>query len=120
MLDRLQEHHRVGGLGECVDESALEAQVRAPVAQARMLVRLRVGVDADDARGRARQHVGAVTLAAGHVDHLQAGHAGGDPFVDDQMPAKPVVLLRHVRERALAGQGQRGNAVGLVALLIVD
>ena len=34
------------------------------------------------------------------------------------MAAKPVVLLRHVRQRALPGQRQRRHAVGLVALLV--
>ena len=50
VLDRLQEHHRVGGRGEGFDEIALEAQVHAPVAHARVLVRLRVGVHPHHAR----------------------------------------------------------------------
>ncbi len=87
------------------------------VAQARVLVRLGVRVDADDARRRAREHVRAVALAAGHVDHAQAGELRRDPLVDDEVAAKPVVLLGHVRQRALAGQRQRRHAVGLVALL---
>ncbi len=112
VLDRLQEHHGVGGLGEGFDQVALEAQVRAPVAQPGVLVRLGVGVDADDARRAPREHVGAVALAAGHVDHVQAADARGDPLVDDEMAAEPVVLLRHVRERALARQRQRGTSSG--------
>ena len=51
VLDRLQEDDRVGRLGERLDQVALEAQVGAAVAQPRVLVRLGVGVDADDAGG---------------------------------------------------------------------
>ncbi len=72
VLDRLQEHDRVGGLGEGLDEVALEAQVRPGVAQPGVLVGLGVGVDADHLRGRAGEHVRAVALAAGHVDHARA------------------------------------------------
>ena len=46
------------------------------------------------------------------------GHARGDPFVDRQMAAEPVVLLGHVGQRALPGQRQRRHALGLVALLV--
>ena len=42
-----------------LDEVALEAQVAAHVAQARVLVGLRVGVDADDARARVRASTSA-------------------------------------------------------------
>ena len=68
VLDRLQEHDRVGRLGEVLDEIALEAQVRAACS---------AGARARGPRGwhrprrrspRAREHVGAVALAAGHVD----------------------------------------------------
>ena len=54
VLDRLQEDDRVAGLGEALDQVALEAQVGPRVAQPRVLVRLGVGVDADHAR-RARR-----------------------------------------------------------------
>ena len=63
-----------------------------------------------------RQHGGAVALAAGHVDHPQAGAALGDPPVHGQVPAVPVVLLGHVRQRALAGQLERRHAGRLVLL----
>ncbi len=43
-------------------------------------------------------------------------HLLGDPLVDRQVAPEPVVLLGHVGQRALAGQRQRGHAVGLVAL----
>ena len=52
VLDRLQEDDRVAGLGEALDQVALVSQVVADVAQPGVLVRLRVGVDADDARRR--------------------------------------------------------------------
>ena len=71
VLDRLQEHDRVGRRGERLDEIALEPQVGAAVAQTRVLVRLGVGVDTDDIGGDTREHVRAITLAAGHVDHAQ-------------------------------------------------
>ena len=54
MLDRLQEHDRVSRLGERFDQLAREAQVRAAVAQPRMLVCLGVGIDADHFCGAAR------------------------------------------------------------------
>ena len=44
-------------------------------------------------------------------------HARGDPFVDDEVAAEPVVLLGHVGQRALAGQRQRRHARRLIALL---
>ena len=76
-----------------------------------MLVGLGVGVDADDRRrALAREHVGAVALAAGHVDDAQAADARGDPLVDDEVAAEPVVLLGHVGQRALAGQLERRDA----------
>ena len=51
--------------------SRARTQVLAPVAKPGVLVRLGVGVDADDARGRPREHLRAVALAACHVDHPQ-------------------------------------------------
>ena len=79
---------------------------------------LGVGVDANHARSRAGEHIRAVALAARHVDHAQAGHARTNPLIDGQMAAKPVVLLWHIRQRALACEGQRRHALRLVALLI--
>ena len=64
--------------------------------------------------GARGEHAAAVALAAGHVDDVAAGAAGGDPLVDRQVPAVPVVLLGDVGQRALAGQGERRHAVGLV------
>jgi hypothetical protein len=81
-----------------------------------MLVCLGVRLDADHARGRASEHVRAIALAAGHVDDAQPPHTRGDPFVYDQMAAKPVVLGRDVGERSLSRQRQRWNALGLITL----
>ena len=82
-----------------------------------MLVGLGVGVHANHARrrcGRARRsrspHRRPCRSRAGRPA------ARGDPLVDDQMAAIPVVLLRHVGQRALAGQRQRGHPVRLIAL----
>ena len=116
VLDRLQEDDGVAGLGERLDQVALEAQVRARVAEPRVLVRFGVGVDADDARGAAGEDVGAVALAAGHVDDALAADPPGDPLVDDQVAAEPVVLLGHVGQRPLAGQRQRRHPRWLVQL----
>ena len=88
----------------------------AGVLQARVLERVRVGVDADDGDGGPPQHRAAVALAAGEVDDAAAVHALGDPLVDDAVAPVPVVLLRHVRQRALARQVQRRDARRLVAL----
>ncbi len=116
VLDRLQEHDRIGRLGESLDKIASEAQVLARVAQARVLVRLGVGVHAHDRRGATGEHIRAVALAAGHVDRAQPGHSRGDPLVHGQVAAEPVVLLGHVRQRALASERERRHALGLVAL----
>ena len=118
VLDRLQEHDRVGRLGEPVDEIARVAEVRAGVAQAGMLVCLGISVDADDVRCGASEHVRAIALAAGHVDHALAPYLLRDPLVHDEVAAVPVVLLGNVRERALTRQRQRWDAVGLVALTV--
>ena len=77
---------------------------------------LGVGVDADDALRGPRQDSGAVALPAGEVDDLAPVRALGDPLVDDEVALVPVVLLRHVGERALTGQVQGRNAGRLVAL----
>jgi hypothetical protein len=116
VLDRLEEHDGVAGLAVGVHEAALEAHARSRVLQARVLVGVRIGVHSRHARGAPRQHVGAVALAARHVHDLEAAAAVGDPLVNRQVAAEPVVLLRHVRQRALAREGKRGHALGLVAL----
>jgi ubiquinone/menaquinone biosynthesis C-methylase UbiE len=116
MLDRLQEHHRVGLLGESLHEVALEAEVLAGVAQSRVLVRLGVRIHAHYRRRAAREHVRAIPLPAGHVDHALSPHPRRDPLVHRQMAAKPIVLLGHIRQRALTGERERRHALGLVAL----
>ena len=116
VLDRLEEDDRVARLGVVLDEAALEAQVGSGVAKAGVLVRLGVGVDADDLGGRARQRGRAVALAAGEIGHAEAARARGDPLVDGQVAAVPVVLLGHVGQRALARERERRHAVGLVFL----
>ena len=75
-----------------------------------MLVGLRVGVHPRHVARAARQHGGAVALAAGHVHHVAARAARRDPLVHGQVAPEPVVLLGHVRQRALAGQGERRHA----------
>ena len=116
VLDRLQEDDGVARLGVRLDHVAREAQVGRAVAQPRVLVGVGVGVDADHAVGAARQHVGAVALAAREVDDAHAADAPRDPLVDDQMAAEPVVLLRDVGQRALAVERERRHAGRLVAL----
>jgi hypothetical protein len=81
-----------------------------------VLVRIRVSVDADHRGGGAGEDVGAVALAAGHIEDPQTGGAGGDPLVDDEVAPVPVVLLGQVGQRALAGQRQRRHARRLVQL----
>jgi hypothetical protein len=116
VLDRLQEDDRFRWRTEAFDQVALEAEVLASVAKPCVLVRLRIRVDADHACGGAREHVGAVALATGHVDHAQATHAPRDPLIDHEVAPEPVVLLWDVRQRALAGERQRWHAVWLVCL----
>jgi hypothetical protein len=116
VLDRLQEHDCVAGLGERLDHVAREAQSRPRVARLRVLVRLGVGVDADDRRCAVGQQVRAIALATGHVDDAQAAHLAADPLVHDEVPLEPVVLLGNVGQRALAGELQRRHAGRLIAL----
>ncbi len=90
-------------------------QVAAAVAQARVLEGLGVGVHADHlGRALRGEHVGAVALAAGEVDDAHARAALGDPLVDGEVAPVPVVLLGNVGQRALAGQLERRDALGLV------
>ena len=81
-----------------------------------MLVGLGVGIDADHLGRLTREHVGAVPLAAREVGHGGPPDPRGDPLVDGEVAAKPVVLLGHVGERALAGERERRHALGLVLL----
>ena len=120
VLDRLQEHDRVGRARQNVStRSRSKRRLARAVAQARVLVRLGVGVDADDARGAcARARPSRSPRRRPCRSRAGRRHVRGDPLVDDEMAAVPVVLLRHVRQRALAGQRQRRHAVGLVALQI--
>jgi hypothetical protein len=119
VLDRLQEDDRVDRLGPGLHQVAREPQAGPRVLRAGVLVRLGVRVDARDARGALREHRRAVALAAGHVDDVEALHALGDPLVDRQMAAVPVVLLGHVRKGPLPGQAERGDAVRLIALRVL-
>jgi hypothetical protein len=116
VLDRLQEDDGVGRIVVALDHVADEREVRAHVAQPRVLVGLRVGVHPDDVPGGAGQDVRAVALPAGHVDDPQPADLPGDPLVDDQVPAEPVVLLGHVGQRALPREGERRHPGRLVAL----
>ena len=118
VLDRLEEDHRIDRLVEVLDEPTPEAQVRAPVAGAGVLVSLGIRVDADHLGGPPRQQVRAVALAAGEVGDPQARAALGDPLVDGDVPAVPVVLLRDIGQRALARQLERRHPLGLVLLQI--
>ena len=106
VLDRLQEHDRVvaSRRAEGLHQSALEAQVLALVAQPRVLVGLGVGVDADHVGRGARQNLGAVALPAGHIEDPAPENPRADPLINGEMAAIPIVLLRHVGQRALAGQ----------------
>ncbi len=116
VLDRLEEHHAVDVPGPGLDHVPLEGHPVRRVLQARVFERLGVRVDPDDrARGGAEQGR-AVPLAAGQVDHAPPVRPRGDPLVDREVAAEPVVLLRHVRQRALAGERERWHAVGLIAL----
>ncbi len=77
-----------------------------------------VGIDADHLRGAAGEHVGAVALAAGEIGDRRAADPLRDPLVDGEVAAKPVVLLRHIGQRALTGERQRRHAVGLILLQV--
>ena len=92
VLDRLEEDDGVAGLRVALHQVAHEAHARARVLEARVLVGLGVGVDADDLARAAGQHVHAVALAAGHVDHVAALAALGHPLVHRQVAPEPVVL----------------------------
>ena len=118
VLDRLQEDDRVAALVEALNQGALEAQVRPPVACLRVLVGLRVGIDPDDLGGAPGEHVGAVALATGEVGDRGSANALRDPLVDDQVAAIPVVLLGDVGQGALARERQRRDAGGLVSLQV--
>ena len=120
VLDRLQEDDCVTWAREILDQAALEAQVVAPVAKPGVLVGLGVGVDPDHARRDPRQDVRPVPLSAGEIRDAQAPATLRDPLVHRQVAAEPVVLVRHVRKRALAGKGEGRDAGGLVPLNVVQ
>src|SRR5579875_670220 len=54
--------------------------------------------------------------AAGHVTDAGAEHPGADPLVDREVATEPVVLGGHVRQRALAGEGEWRHAGRLILL----
>jgi hypothetical protein len=116
VLDRLEEDDRVARRTVGLDEVADEAHSRSRVLQPRVLEGLGVRVDPRDGRGAVGEYRAAVPLAAGHVDHVEATAARRDPAVDDEVAAVPVVLRRDVRKRALAGERQRRDPLGLVLL----
>src|SRR3954453_22154517 len=116
VLDRLEKHDRVGRLRVRLDQIALEAEIRAAVAEACVLMRLGVRVDAGHPRRAPRQDVAAVALAARHVDDFEPRAAPRNPVVDDQMTPVPVVLLRHIRQRPLPRECKRRHSGRLVAL----
>ena len=72
VLDRLEEHHRVALLAVALHQVAHEADAGPRVLEPGVLVGLGVGVHPGHRAGAARQHVGAVALAAGHVHHVEA------------------------------------------------
>ena len=106
MLDRLKEYDGVtrAELAEVLDHAALESEVGRAVAELRVFVRFKIGIQPDDAARAAGKHVRAVTLATGHVQYALTGHTPGDPFVHGQMPPEPIVLLRNVGEGPLTRQ----------------
>ena len=115
VLDRLEEDQRVAGLRVVLHEITHEAHSGTRVLEPRVLVGFRVGIHAGHAPGAPGENLHAVALAAGHVDHFEAAAALRHPLVDGQVTAKPVVLGRHVGQRALAGQLERGHAGGLTS-----
>ncbi len=118
VLDRLQEHDGVElRLGpERLDQPPLERQPGTGIAEPRVLVGVGVGVEPDDGGGPPCEDIGAVPLAAGHVEHAPAGDPFGDPLVHRQVAAKPVVLGGDVGQRPLAGQLERRHPGRLVLL----
>src|SRR5581483_4953946 len=120
VLDRLQKHDRLAGalIAVTLDRGALEAQVRAPVAQPRVLMGLGVGVDAHHASRTMGQHIGPVALAAGHVKYPQPVHPRSDPLVHREMAAIPVILRGNVWQGALARKLERGNTRRLILLVV--
>ena len=118
VLDRLEEDDGVDGLIEVLDEAALEAQVGAAIAGAGVLEGLGVRVDPGHLGCPAGEQVRAVALAGGEIDDAHAGAALGDPLIDGDVAAVPVVLLGDVGERALARQLEGRDSLRLVGLQI--
>jgi hypothetical protein len=81
-----------------------------------MLVRLGVGIDADDFRRGASEGGGSVALPAREVGQAESACALGDPLINGQVPAVPIVLLGDVGKRSLAGERERRHPFGLVFL----
>ncbi len=119
VLDRLQEHDRIAGPGEILDQVTLEVQIRPSVAGLRMLIGLRVRVDTDHLRGGVGQGVRPVTLTTSEIGDAQPPHTLSDPFVDREMAAVPVVLLRHVWQRPLTRKAQPRDTGRLISLQVV-
>ena len=61
-----------------------------------------VVVQPDHPACHAGDQVGAVTLAAAGLEHVESDATTGQPLVDDLMATEPVVLLRQPRDRAFA------------------
>ncbi len=120
VLHRLQEDHGVvrSAIVELLNESSLEGKARTSVLAVGVLERLGVGLDANHLRGGIGEHRGAITLAARHVEHAHSAAALGDPAIDGEVAPVPVVLLRDVGQRALAGQLERRHSRGLVTLQV--
>src|SRR5262245_52541495 len=92
VLDGLEKDDGVNLLVEFLDQVAPKAQIRPAIASAGMLVRLGVRVHADHLGGSPGEQVRAVALAARQVRYPEAGAAFGNPLVDGDVAAIPVVL----------------------------
>ena len=108
VLDDLQTGDDVDGSrtngkrGEIAPDEAGEAITRPG-----MRNRRRVVVDAEHRPRRPGQQVGAVTLAAAHLEHRRSRHLREEVMVGGLVAAEPVVLGRDARHGALAGERHR-------------
>jgi hypothetical protein len=118
VLDRLKEHDRVVGrlFVELLDQRASESEVPVAVLETRVLVRLRVCIDAQYLARVLGKDRGAVPLTASEVDDVHVVATFGNPTIDGHVTPVPVVLLGNVRQGALARQREWGHARRLVAL----
>ena len=113
VLDRLQEDDGVTGLRSSSPPGpARSARPGRLYLQPGVLVGLGVGLHPGHVARAPGQHLDAVPLTAGHVDHVEPGAAPRHPLVDREVAAKPVVLSGHVGQRALPGQLERRYALG--------